>query len=103
MRRGDARGQSEDRSDHGDPKLARRLHPVIPTRRGRPMEHRITVSARTRHSPTTLASIVATDSVSMDPAAPSAHLDIGSVAPLLTTAIQRNHHDHWPTCAHPCK
>jgi phosphoribosylpyrophosphate synthetase len=40
-----------------------------------------------------LANIVATDSVWMDPAAPPPHLDICSVAPLLTTAIQRNHHD----------
>lgn len=40
-----------------------------------------------------LANIVVTDSVSMDPAAPPPHLDICSVAPLLTTAIQRNHHD----------
>jgi hypothetical protein len=39
-----------------------------------------------------LANIVATDSVSMAPAAPP-HPDICSVAPLLTTAIQRNHHD----------
>jgi hypothetical protein len=31
--------------DSGDPKLARYLHPVIATRRGRPMEHRITVFA----------------------------------------------------------
>jgi phosphoribosylpyrophosphate synthetase len=37
--------------------------------------------------------IVVTDSVSMDPAAPPPHLDICNVAPLLTTAIQRNHHD----------
>jgi ribose-phosphate pyrophosphokinase len=40
-----------------------------------------------------LANIVVTDSVWMDPAAPPPHLDICSVAPLLTTAIQRNHHD----------
>jgi hypothetical protein len=29
----------------------------------------------------------------MDPAAPPPHPDICSVAPLLTTAIQRNHDD----------
>lgn len=39
-----------------------------------------------------LASIVVTDSVPVDPPAPP-QLDICSVAPLLTTAIQRNHHD----------
>jgi hypothetical protein len=32
-------------TERGDPKLARGLHPVIATRRGRPMEHRITVFA----------------------------------------------------------
>jgi ribose-phosphate pyrophosphokinase len=40
-----------------------------------------------------LANIVVTDSVWMDPVAPPPPLDICSVAPLLTTAIQRNHHD----------
>jgi ribose-phosphate pyrophosphokinase len=39
-----------------------------------------------------LANIVVTDSVSLDPPAPP-HLDICSVAPLLATAIQRNHRD----------
>jgi ribose-phosphate pyrophosphokinase len=39
-----------------------------------------------------LAKVLVTDSVSMDPPAPL-HLDICSVAPLLATAIQRNHHD----------
>lgn len=38
-----------------------------------------------------LANIVVTDSVSVDPVAP--HLHMCSVAPLLTMAIQRNHHD----------
>jgi ribose-phosphate pyrophosphokinase len=39
-----------------------------------------------------LANIVVTDSVPVVPLAPP-HLDVCSVAPLLTTAIQRNHHD----------
>jgi ribose-phosphate pyrophosphokinase len=39
-----------------------------------------------------LSNIVVTDSVPVAPPAPP-HLDVCSVAPLLTTAIQRNHHD----------
>lgn len=60
---------------------------------------------RTRDSSTTAARQHRGDRLRLDgPAAPPAHLDICSVVPLLTTAIQRIiTTNHRLTCARPCK